>query len=71
MSNIGRTQPVNQTNLQTPGLHQENIYIQCNSRHPDGVIRSFYLSAMQKKSTLTHLIEVIESLKNDITFIIF
>ena len=49
MSNIGRTQQINPTGLQTPGLHRENIYIQCNSRHPDGVIRSFYLSVMQKR----------------------
>ena len=59
MSNIGRTQPVNNTNLQTPGLYRENIYIQCNSRHPDGVIRSFYLSVMQKRSTSKHLIQII------------
>jgi hypothetical protein len=71
MSNIGQTHRVNQTNLQTPGLYKENIHIQCNSRHPDGVIRAFYLSVMQKRSTCRHLMEIIDSLRNDITTIIF
>jgi signal recognition particle receptor subunit beta len=71
MSNIGRTQNVNQTNLQTPGLNKENIYIQTSSKTSDGIIRAFYLSAMQKKQTAKHLMEVIESLKHDITTVLF
>lgn len=50
MSNIGR--PINKMSdihLQTPGLAQENIYIQCNSKKPEGIIRAFYLSILQKK----------------------
>ena len=71
MSNIGRNQTLNHASVQTPGLHRENIFIQCNNRHPDGVIRSFYLSVMQKRSTSRPFIEIIESLKNDSTTILF
>ena len=71
MSNIGRTERISHTHVQTPGLYRENIYIQCSSRHSDGAIRSFYLSAMQKKSTARHLIDIIDSLRNDTTSIIF
>ncbi len=56
MSNIGRTQTVHPTNLQTPGLHKENIYVQSSSKTSEGIIRAFYLSVMQKKATAKHLI---------------
>lgn len=69
MSNIGRTQTIN-FNMQTPGLPRQNICIQCPANKIEGVIRSFYLSAMQKKSTTLHLMQVIQSLKDDITTII-
>ena len=71
MSNIGRTQQVNPASLQTPGLHRENIFVQCSSKTSEGIIRAFYLSVMQKKITTRHLIEVLESLRHDITFTVF
>ena len=51
MSNIGRTQNVNNANMQTLGLNKENIYIQTSNKTSDGIIRAFYLSAMQKKGS--------------------
>ena len=71
MSNIGRTQNVNNANMQTLGLNKENIYIQTSNKTSDGIIRAFYLSAMQKKGTAKHLMDIIESLKHDITTVIF
>ena len=71
MSNIGRTQHIAQIRLQTPGLARENIFIQCNTRKVDGVIRAFYLSILQRKATAKNLVKLIEELKNDITTIIY
>jgi hypothetical protein len=72
MSNIGgRTQTIHPTNLQTPGLARENIFIQCPCIKSEGIIRAFYLSVIQKQFTTNHLINIIESLTNDITMVIY
>lgn len=70
MSNIGKTQMINH-NLQTPGLSKENICVRCSNKTSDGIIRAFYLSVMQKKTTCRHLIEILDSLRHDITIILF
>jgi len=72
MSNIGgRTQTIHPTNMQTPELPRENIFIQCPSTKAEGVIRAFYLSVMQKQFTTNHLLNIVQSLTNDITMVIF
>ena len=59
MSNIGRTQNIIQTRLQTPGLPREHIFIQCSTRKMEGVFRAFYLSIIQRKITTKILIKLI------------
>jgi hypothetical protein len=58
MSNIGRTNAM-PTRLQTPGLPRENIFLQCGSRKVEGVIRAFYLSVLQRRSTARQLVRLL------------
>lgn len=70
MSNIGRTN-VNATRQQTPGLARENIYVVCNSKRVEGVIRAFYLAVLQRRSTAKQLSRLIDELRNDITVVVY
>ncbi len=70
MSNIGRNNAV-PTRLQTPGLARENIFVLCNSRKVEGVIRAFYLSILQRRGTAKQLSRVIDELSHDITAILY
>jgi len=45
--------------------------VQCSAAKSEGVIRAFYLCAMQRQSTTNHLSKLIHSLKNDMTIKIY
>jgi hypothetical protein len=70
MSNIGRTN-ANPTRQQTPGLARENIYVVCNSKRVEGVIRAFYLAVLQRRSSAKQLSRLVDELRNDITVVVY
>jgi hypothetical protein len=71
MSNIGQIQTVNHTQLNTPSLKTDNIFVRCSAARPEGIIRAFYLTVMQRKDTSKILSSVIDSLKNDVISVIY
>lgn len=71
MSNIGHTNNAVPTRVQTPGLAKENIFTQVSTRTSEGVIRAFYLSVIQRKSTSNSLAKLIDELRHDITTVIY
>lgn len=69
MSNIGPT--INQSFRNTNLQKRQSIYVQCSNLKAEGIIRAFYLSAIQRRQTTSRLSAVIESLKNDIICVIY
>lgn len=70
MSNIGQLHTVNPSQLNTPSLKGENVYVRCG-RTAEGTVRAFYLSLLQRKETSQLLGGVVDSLKHDIMAVIY